>query len=123
MRGRPTYHCLPGSAVWTWPLNGPDFGLLVSANMPISRARSWKSTGQMFKDGGISGMSQGYPWIERALERSPLSPEASRANRTALQVNAWHLVMSVICGENLQESFTKLAPVGRGRKCTRAAIK
>ena len=51
-------------------------------------------------------MSQGYPWIERALERSPLSPEASRANRTALQVNAWHLVMSVICGENFQESFT-----------------
>lgn len=53
-------------------------------------------------------MSQSYPWIENAVKRSLLSQEVSHANRTALRENAWHLVMSAICGESSQESFAKL---------------
>lgn len=57
-------------------------------------------------------MSQDYRWLRNAVRKLPLSPEVSRANRTALQENVWRLLMSVICGENLQESFAKSGPDG-----------
>lgn len=34
------------------------------------------------------------------------------ANPTALQENVWHLMTSVICGENFTECFARLAPDG-----------
>ena len=61
-------------------------------------------------------MSQSYPWLERAAKRLPLSPEVSHVNRTALRENAWHLVMSVIYGENSRESFAKLSRGGLWQK-------
>lgn len=54
-------------------------------------------------------MSQDYRWLRNAARKLPLSPEVSRVNRTALQENVWRLLMSVICGESLQESFAKLS--------------
>lgn len=57
-------------------------------------------------------MSQDYRWLRNAVEKLPLSPEVSRANRTALQGNVWRLLMSVTYGENLRESFAKLGQDG-----------
>lgn len=57
-------------------------------------------------------MSQDYRWLRNAAQKLPLSQEVFHANRIALQENVWRLLMSVICGANLQESFAKLSPNG-----------
>lgn len=57
-------------------------------------------------------MSHGMTYLKTALRKSPYSAEVSHANRIAVQENALRLVMSVISGESLQESFAKLNPDG-----------
>lgn len=57
-------------------------------------------------------MSQEYRWLKNAAKKLPYSLEDSRVNRIALQGNVLHLVMSVICGENLRGSFEKLSQDG-----------
>lgn len=46
----------------------------------------------------------------------PLYQEVSRANLTALVENVWHLMMSVIFGENCSGSFAKLTQNGSWQK-------
>lgn len=53
-------------------------------------------------------MSQEYRWLKNAVKKLPYSLEDSHVNRIALQGNVLHLVISVICGENLRGSFAKL---------------
>ena len=49
-------------------------------------------------------------------EYQPVSQVVSHANRIALVENVWHLMMSVIFGENLSESFVRLMQNGLWQK-------